>query len=194
MIVGVLVGGRGSRLGGVSKGLLAAPSGNATLVERLRAEVQAAFTQPELVLVGAAEPYAKLGLSAVPDAPEGVGPLGGLGGLLAHAERRGASAVLALACDLPYLERGLLARLGREAPEARALVVTDGAVRNPLIARYAVTETAGAVQHVLAAGRRSLQAVLDELGSEVVTLELSEAERATLRDWDTPEDIARGAH
>ena len=64
-------------------------------------EIRAALPGVELVLVGAAEPYGALGLRAIADEPAGIGPLGGLGGLLSHA---GSGQVLALACDLPRLE------------------------------------------------------------------------------------------
>jgi molybdopterin-guanine dinucleotide biosynthesis protein A len=191
LLVGLFVGGRGERLGGVPKGLLKAPNAETTLSERALAELRAALPGAEIVLVGEATAYASLGLRAVADAPAGVGPLGGLLGLLAEAEARGAAHVLTLACDLPFIEQRLLARLSTETPEAAALVtVTDG-VRNPLIARYAIDPTTQAARAVLSAGKRSLQAVLDALEPGVAALTLSEAEAASLVDWDTPDDVER---
>jgi molybdopterin-guanine dinucleotide biosynthesis protein A len=189
LIVGIFVGGRGSRMGGVAKGLLKAPSSEATLVERLRAELTHALPDAELVLVGAAEAYAGLGLSAISDEPPGVGPIGGLIGLLVHAEQRGATHVLALACDLPHLGAALLSRLASEALDQSALITLQGDFRNPLIARYAVAQALPAARATLDAGQRSLQAVLDRLGDGVAALPLSSAETATLGDWDTPEDV-----
>jgi molybdopterin-guanine dinucleotide biosynthesis protein A len=125
----------------------------------------------------------------VSDEPPGVGPLGGLLGLLLHAQRRGAHSVLAVACDLPRLNAALLQRLAHESSEAGALVTTQAGVRNPLIARYAVAHALPAARAVLAEGTHSLQAVLDRLGQSVVTLALTSAEEVCLADWDTPEDV-----
>jgi len=189
LVVGVFVGGQGSRMGGVAKGLLKAPNSDATLLERLLAELRIAVPEAEVVLVGDPRAYASLGLSAVSDEPPGIGPLGGLLGLLLHAQRRGAQAALAVACDLPRLSAPLLQRLAHESNEAGALVTTQAGVRNPLIARYAVALALPAARAVLAEGTRSLQAVLDRLGQSIVTLALTSAEEASLADWDTPEDV-----
>lgn len=194
MIVGIFVGGRGSRLGGVAKGLLPAPGSTVTLVQRLCDEARAALPQAELVLVGASTAYSSIGLASVPDAPENIGPIGGLGGLLAHAQTRGARHALALACDLPRIGRGMLQRLASEAPGAAVVLVSDGEMKNPLIARYEVARVAPVVARVIERGQRSLQAVLDELLPHVVALELSDSERASLADWDTPADMRRDAH
>lgn len=190
-LVGVLVGGRGRRLGGIAKGLLRAPTSPQSLVERACEELRAALPQAEIALVGEAAVYQHLHLPQIPDAPAGIGPLGGLLGLLQHAAREGFPQALALACDLPFVERRLLARLATEAPEAAALVtITDG-IRNPLVARYSVSAALPAALHVLDSDKRSLQAVLDTLGSAVKELHLTRAEAATLVDWDTPADLER---
>ena len=191
LLVGIFVGGRGSRMGGVAKGMLKAPDSEATLVERLRAELARALPDAEVVLVGAAESYAALHLPAIGDEPPGVGPLGGLIGLLAHAERRGARQVLALACDLPRLGGALLQRLASEVTDRGALVTVQAEIRNPLVARYTVARALPAARQALADGKRSLQAVLDRLGDDVATLSLTAAEAATLDDWDTPEDLQK---
>lgn len=191
LLVGVFVGGSGSRLGGVAKGLLRTPDTTTTLIERLCSEIRAALPGVELVLVGAAQPYGALGLRAIADEPANIGPLGGLGGLLSQAST---GQVLALACDLPRLERGLIARLATEHPQAAALITRQKDVRNPLVARYQIEPARAAVGRVLQAGKRSLQAVLDELEPDVQALTLSESEHATLGDWDTPEDVARDRH
>jgi molybdopterin-guanine dinucleotide biosynthesis protein A len=189
LIVGIFVGGRGTRMGGVAKGLLQAPASETTLIERLRGELRSAAPAAEVVLVGDAEPYAALGVAAVADEPPGVGPIGGLIGLLAHAQRRGALNVLALACDLPKIDGALLSRLGSESADASVLLTRQDGVRNPLVARYAIMPALAAARATLQAGSRSLQAVLDRLGDDVQTLQLSAEEAAKLGDWDTPEDM-----
>lgn len=191
LVVGIFVGGRGSRMGGVAKGLLKAPDSEATLVERLRAELKSALPDAELVLVGAADAYAHVGLSAVSDEPSGVGPLGGLIGLLAHAQQRAATHALALACDMPRITGALLQRLANEAPHKSALVIAQGEIKNPLLARYEVALALPAAQATLAAGKRSLQAVLERLGDGTGIMPLSAAEAASVDDWDTPEDLQK---
>ena len=191
LLVGIFVGGRGSRMGGVAKGLLKAPQSESTLLQRMRAQVASALPDAEVVLVGAADAYADMGLVFVSDEPPGVGPIGGLIGLLADAQRRGAIHVMALACDLPRIEADLLRRLAREMTDKTALVAAQGEIRNPLVARYDVAHALPAARAVLGAGARSLQAVLDGLGGGVATLTLSPLETATLDDWDTPEDVWR---
>ena len=178
-------------MGGVAKGLLKAPNSEATLLARLRAELASALPDAEVVLVGAADAYADVGLRAVSDEPPGVGPLGGLIGLLAYAERRRAQHVLALACDLPRIGASLLRRLASEMTDKSALVAAPAEIRNPLVARYSVAHALPAARTALAAGKRSLQAVLDGLGDGVATLAISPTEAATLDDWDSPEDMHR---
>lgn len=192
LVVGLFVGGRGSRMGGVAKGNLKAPASTLTLLERLRLEIRAAAPTAEIVLVGDAASYARLGLLALPDDPPRVGPLGGLAALLSYAEQRGAPHALALACDLPRLGRALIERMLLEAPAAAAVVARQGAVRNPLIARYAVAPSRPALRDALSAGQRSLQAVLDRLEPNVASPVLALEEQAQLDDWDTTTDVSRG--
>ncbi len=191
LIVGIFVGGRGSRMGGVPKGLLRAPDSELTLLERLLGEVRAALGDVQVVLVGDAKSYPANDLPTVSDSPQGIGPLGGLSGLLRHAQEVGTAGALVLACDLPRIRADLLTRLATESPEAAALVAQQQGVRNPLIARYQVTNTLAAVHAVVAAGQRSLQAVLDALGQDLRLLPLTTAEAASIADWDTPEDVLR---
>lgn len=190
LVAGILVGGRGTRLGGVAKGLLTPRGSRTTLIERLLAELAVALPGAEVVLVGDAEAYGALGVLALPDDPPGVGPLGGVVSLLSHAAARGAPAALAVTCDLPHIEAALLRRLASERPDAAALVTSQAGVRNPLVARYAVAEALPAARGALSTGKRSVQAVLDALGDGVATLSLTAPEEASLVDWDVPEDLS----
>lgn len=189
-VIGLFVGGQSSRMGGFPKGNLQAPGSALTLLERLIEEARAASAATPLVLVGNAEPYASLSLPALADQPPGIGPIGGLGALLEQARSAGKTHVVALACDLPRLDRTLIARLLEQEPQAAALVAQQGVIRNPLIARYEVERARAALTQTLAEDRRSLQAVLDQLGPSVACLELSAVEKALLDDWDTPADAA----
>lgn len=185
-LVGIFVGGRGSRMGGVAKGLLAAPGATETLVARLERVAREALGEPQVVLVGRAEAYAALGLPSLEDQPPGVGPIGGLGALLGVATERGAPFALALACDLPFVSAALLRRLGTFEPRARAVAPRQGALWQPLCARYAPAPALEATRGLIAGGARSLQAVLSELGAVELPLEASDE----LRDWDEPGDLS----
>lgn len=187
-LVGLFVGGQGTRMGGVAKGLLPLESGQ-NVIERLLGELARALPDSERVLVGAATAYAALELEALADRPAGVGPIGGLAALLEHAAQRGASQVLALACDLPRLDAGVITRLAEADAAASAVVICQRSVRNPLIARYTVEPSLAAVAAALGAGQRSLQAVLDRLQPPPTLLELALADAALLDDWDTPGDM-----
>jgi molybdenum cofactor guanylyltransferase len=182
LLAGVFVGGGGTRMGGLPKGLLRTSAGE-TLVERLHGLLVSVGA--EVVLVGASDAYGALGLESVADEPRGVGPVGGLGGLL----RRAAGApTLALACDLPYVSATLLARLVSAPPAPVVAPKRDGRWE-PLCARYDPARVLPVIERLLAARRHALQAVLDEAGA--VALPLSDGEAMELRDWDVPSDVPR---
>ena len=188
-LAGVFVGGRSTRMGGRPKGLLRAPGETRTLVERTRD--LAREVARDVVLVGDADAYAGLGIPAIVDARRGAGPLGGLVALLeragAGAEGAGAD-VLALSCDLPFLDVALLRRLVAHAPGAPAVAALADGVLQPLVARYAA-RLAPMARASLEAGRLSLQRVLEDAGA--VAIALDAVEGAAVEDWDSPADVAR---
>lgn len=187
-LAGIFVGGASKRMGGRPKGLLTAPDTGETLVARLIRIAEEAGMEP--VLVGDAAPYAEspLARTALADAPDIDGPLGGLAALLENAGTRPA---LAIACDMPFVSGLSLTRLAQHAPDAVVVAPRRGvdAPWEPLFARY----TPGAVLPILkaaaATGVRSFQALFARL--DVVELPLDSAIEAALRDWDTPEDVSR---
>jgi molybdopterin-guanine dinucleotide biosynthesis protein A len=160
-------------MGGRAKGLLVAPSG-----ETIVARWTGLFARVGLpcVLVGSRPEYADLGLPIVEDDPPGVGPLGGLAGLLA-----GGPAV-AVACDMPHVSEALLRRLVAGSPAAPILAPRRGRRWEPLFARYDAS-VLPLVRARLAGGRLGLQGLLDEAGA--AELPVGETEWAELEDWDT---------
>lgn len=188
-VAGLFVGGKGSRMGGAAKGLLEAPEGGA-IVLRTKALVEAAGARP--VLVGAHPAYRDLGLPIVPDDPSTEGPLAGLLALLAHAHASLAHApALAIACDLPHLTEGLLARL-LAAPPAPVVAPRRrhpdrGWLWEPLCARYDPAAMLPLARAHAASRRSRLQSLLDEAGA--VPLALEPADDDALTDWDTPSDV-----
>jgi molybdopterin-guanine dinucleotide biosynthesis protein A len=178
-LIGLFVGGRGSRLGGVAKGNLQTADGE-RLIGRLIDVCREALKQPELVF----------GLPVLSDAPAGVGPIGGLRALLLAAEARGVPSVISLACDLPFVSAGLVRRLATEQLDAAFLSPRDGEFWQPLIARYQTAAALAAVDAALLQGERALKSVVARLGPHTRALALDEREQLELRDCDSPSDVA----
>jgi molybdopterin-guanine dinucleotide biosynthesis protein A len=145
---------------------------------------------PRIYLVGESSAYTAEGVSRLSDQPPGIGPIGGLRGLLLEAKRLGTSAV-ALAGDQPFLTAELLVRLYGEAEGAAALAPRQGSRWEPLFARYLPVPTLAAIDAAMARDESSLQSIFERLGSAATPLELSFAEWQTLRDWDRPDDMLR---
>lgn len=183
-LAGIFVGGKASRMGFVAKGLLPSPGGEA-LVPRLHALL--APRASHVVLAGNHAAYTHLGIPAVADDPRAEGPLAGLLALLELAETRGDTHVLAVACDLPFLNEALVERLLE--PPAGTVAPRREERWEPLFARY---ETRRALDRATRRARErafGLQGLLTALDARV--LALSAAETRLLDDWDTPEDVAR---
>jgi molybdopterin-guanine dinucleotide biosynthesis protein A len=191
VLFGILVGGQSRRMGGAPKGNLDA--GGQPLVTRTielcRSLVPSSThaSDERVLLVGDGRAYAA-DVPRLADAPPGVGPLGGLCALLTAALERRCLA-LALAVDLPHLDRALLQRLLLEHEAALALAPREGGRWQPLCARYRPAEVLPLVHALLARGETALQSLFHALGAGAVELALSPAERERLRDWDTPEDV-----
>jgi molybdopterin-guanine dinucleotide biosynthesis protein A len=174
---------------GTSKGLLLAPDGSGrTLVERLVSELALSLKEAPVVLVGKREEYAHLGIPFVEDEIPESGPLGGLVALLAQAEALGAPRVLCIACDHPRVSAPLLRRISLEHPENAICAPFLDDRYQPLVGRYD-TRLLSEFRRALKEGRRALQPLLREHAA--ARLELSEAEKESLRDWDTPLDLIK---
>lgn len=188
LTIGLFVGGAGKRMGGVAKGLLRVPEGSETLIARLLRVCRAVAPSAKLYLVGEASAYAELGLPSVADEPAGIGPLGGLRGLLLRAQSEGSRAALALACDLPFLDESVLSALCAPLTHAARVPFAD-AFFQPLAGAYEPIATLQAIDRSRALGKHALLYVLQILGERVERFELAGAHARTLKDWDTPEDM-----
>jgi molybdopterin-guanine dinucleotide biosynthesis protein A len=166
-------------MGGKAKGWLLAPDGEPIVLrwKRLFGELGI-----HVVLVGNAASYRELGMVSVDDAAAVRGPMAGLLALLEHARDHH---VIAVACDMPYVSRGLLERLV-SAPPASIVAARREGRWEPFFARYqSASVLPSAWEH---AKRGVLQAVLDDC--KAVELPLDAEEEAQLRDWDTPSDVS----
>jgi molybdopterin-guanine dinucleotide biosynthesis protein A len=184
LVAGIFVGGGSTRMGGRPKGMLRAPSGE-TLVGRWKGIFTALAIPCVLVGERAKEAYAATGLEVLADerANGELGPLGGLLALLAYAGERNA---IAVACDMPFVSLELVRKLASAPAHARAIAARRDGRWEPLFARYdAAAVLPTALAHATAR-RGSLQALLDAVKADELTM--SADEHAELRDWDTPED------
>ncbi len=188
-LVGVLVGGASSRMGGAPKGLIALQSGETILERTLRIAREAGL---DTILVGDLDAYDAIAKAVVvpriPDASDVKGPLAGLKALLEHARQRD---VIAIACDMPLISVALLQRLADEALDAHVLAPRSIETNKwePLCARYRSPNVLHALHEAIASGEQSFQQLLRRLN--VTELVLSEEERSATIDWDTPHDVTR---
>jgi molybdopterin-guanine dinucleotide biosynthesis protein A len=168
--------------------LLKAPDGSSTLVGRLAAVAIETWPESESVLVGPRSEYVHLGLDTVHDDPADVGPIGGLRALLQEAAHRDRDTI-ALACDLPYVNRAVLARLAPAGRDVDAVAPRIDGIWQPLCAFYRARPCLDVVDRLLGANRRALRGVLEQLAERAHAIELDDDQSRLLRDWDSPGDV-----
>ncbi|HEX4335338.1 MAG TPA: NTP transferase domain-containing protein [Polyangiaceae bacterium] len=190
LLVGLFVGGKATRFGGIAKGMLPAPDGGESLAARLVRLCRTALPAADVVLVGRHAAYDALALPSLDDDPPGVGPAGGLAALLDAAALREREA-LAIAVDLPYVTTSLVERIATHAKGRSAVAPRPSGRWQPLFARYEPRRCLPLLRAALAGGRTPARAVLEALGDEAVVLPLDDAETALLDDWDSPADVTR---
>lgn len=187
----VLAGGRGERLGGVSKALLPLGPGGSPLVA-MTLRVLDAVASP-VVLAGRADELAFTGRTIVQDREAGLGPLAGLEAVLEGSPHE---LCLVVACDMSFLSQPLLERLvalAREHAGATAVVPRTSLGLHPLHAVYR-RSLLGEIRGRLA--RRAL--ALHELLAATPTFAVAEEELRrydpglrSLENVNTPDDLAR---
>lgn len=189
-LLAIFVGGKSRRMG-EHKGLLPVPGGAEPIVEALVRRAREAGFDP--LLVGDATPYAHLaeGVIRVEDDPPGAGPLAGLQAALRHALNTGRSRFVTVACDMPYVTPEALQQVRDHQSEAPVVAPRRGpdAPWEPMLARYDATRLADALAEAISQGQRSFQKLFASI--EVEAPPLTPAIDCALRDWDTPEDVAR---
>lgn len=153
----VLAGGRGSRMGGVDKGLQ--PYRGQALVQhalqRLAPQVGALMVNANRNL----EAYATLGVPVWPDAlADHPGPLAGLAAGLAHCRT---PYLVSVPCDSPRFPTDLVARLttalaAHEAEIAMAAAVEDGVLRTQPVFCLLQVNLLPSLQRFLQSGQRKV--------------------------------------
>lgn len=177
--LGILAGGRASRLGGIDKAWIM--RGGVAQVVRWQHRF-AAETAAILVSANRDLPrYAQAGLTAVADRIEGeVGPLAGLEALLAHCPTPW---LFTLPVDLVGVNDCLLPSLIAGGGEHGAYAVDDDGPQ-PLVALWKVSTAREAIADALAAGDIAVHSLHRRMGTAVVRLP-----GVRFGNLNTPEDL-----
>ena len=183
----ILAGGRSRRMGGGDKCLLPL-AGRAVLdhvIERIRPQVGALALNAN----GDAARFAAFGLPVVADdAADFAGPLAGILAALdwASATLPGASAVLTVPADTPFLPRDLVARLAQAG--APALAVSAGRV-HPVVGLWPLALRADLHAALREEGVRKVEDWTRRLGAAVAAFETVPVD--PFFNVNTPGDLAR---
>jgi molybdopterin-guanine dinucleotide biosynthesis protein A len=178
--LGILAGGRATRLGGIDKAWLER-DGVAQVVrwQRRFADETAA------VLVSAnrdLERYARLGLKAVPDRDSAdLGPVAGLDALAATCDTPW---LMTLPVDLVGVNECLLPTLAALASTNGAFAVDDDGPQ-PLVALWRVDALRGATAAALASGQVAVHALHDVMGMAAVRFD-----GVRFGNLNSPDDLA----
>jgi molybdopterin-guanine dinucleotide biosynthesis protein A len=182
----ILAGGRARRFGGQDKCRLIV-EGRAIIVRQVEVLQDVAS---EVFVVGPADRFADLGVPVHHDVIPDIGALGGLYTALAVAE---APLVLVVACDMPFLDAGLLRRLAELAAAADGAWVRGARGVEPLLACYRRTAR-DVVRTAIADGRlkaADLGAVLRMVEMDAREVERYGSAERLLANVNTPADYAR---
>ena len=191
VVIGIFVGGKGSRMGGCNKGLLPSPHNNEPILNYLLAIIRnLTSVQHETVLVGNTGVYSTHWpeLTVLNDAQQDCGPLGGLVSLLSYARGR---RVVAIACDMPHITTRDIEILATQ-PMTKGILSPQASQTSPwepLFASYQPSIVLPVAKEKLEKRQLSLQKLLLEIGVETAHIDAR-----SLRDWDTKEDIERDLH
>ena len=161
-LTGVVLAGGSSRRMGQNKAFL--QLGGRPLIARV-IERLALVCAEVLVVAGDAHPYTGLGVRLVEDQFRGVGVLGGL-----HAGLRAATydLAVAVACDMPFLNPGLLRAFVGWADEVDVAVLRQGEQVEPLHGAYRHT-CLPAMEAAIRAHRRRIVSFFPQVRVRYVT-------------------------
>ena len=175
--LGILAGGRGTRLGGIDKAWLtrAGVPQVRRIVDRLRDQVDAVLLSSN----GDAARFAGLHVQVVSDAHADAGPVAGLHALATACTSEW---LLSVPVDVVDLDGCLLHSLRAAGAPGAHVVDADGV--QPLLALWPAAALRDAAADAIARGALSVQALQRELGLHAVPLDLR------LGNLNTPADLA----
>ncbi len=177
----VLAGGQATRLGGGDKVLL--PLGISTVLECLLGRLRPQVAAIALSANGDPGRFARFGLPVVADPGWARGPLAGVAAGWAWAAAAGATAVLTVPGDTPFIPEDLVVRLGGAPAWAES-----GGVVHPLVAVWPVS--AGAALESWLRGGESLRVRAFGAAIGMRTVEFA-APPDPFLNINTPADLAQ---
>ncbi|MDI1328491.1 MAG: molybdenum cofactor guanylyltransferase [Brevundimonas sp.] len=184
LVVAVLAGGAGRRIGGDKPRHLL---GGARLLDHALATARASAA-PVILVVRDPEQVEGFAGTVVLDAPGIAGPLAGLLSALAWAVDAGADRVLTLPCDMPFLPGDLNLRLDLAlTKDLGVAVAASGGQLHPVCALWRTTAVRTLVQRA-GEGRLSLRGLSEAVGCAVVEWPIDEGD--PFININTAEDLA----
>ena len=159
----VLAGGRGSRMGGIDKGLVT--FGGRALIERVIERIGPQVGSLMISANRSLDTYRAYGFPVLLDAADGLEPFPGpLAGLLAGLRAAKTPWLAAVPCDAPFLPLDLVGRLVASLGSSRAAMVCVGDHAEPLFCLLHV-ELAADLAAALANGERGAASWLRGIGA-----------------------------
>ena len=184
MIVAILAGGAGRRIGGDKPRRLL---GGARLMDHALTRARG-MAAPLILVARSPDQVEGFAGTVVLDAPGIEGPLAGLLSALSWAADAGADRVLTLPCDMPFLPGDLHDRLEQAlAPNFGAAVAASGGRLHPVCALWRTAAVPTLVQRANE-GRLSLRGLSEAVGCAVVDWPIDEGD--PFININTAEDLA----
>ena len=179
----ILAGGRSSRMGGGDKCLL--PLDGKPMLAHVLERVS---PQTSVILINSNSPpelFAGFGWPVLPDTLAGFqGPLAGLLTGMAWAAQSGATHVLSVACDTPFLPPDLSQRLGAALTRGDIAIARDEARSHPVIGLWPTALAPRLARDMEQNGIRGVHQWLRGLPVQEITFEA-----AHFRNLNTREDL-----
>ncbi len=182
----IIAGGQATRFGGRDKSRLRIDG--QSIISRQAAVLQP-LTDDLFIVASQRERFADLPWRVYPDLLPGTGVLGAI---LTALEATDADRVLTVACDLPFLHPGLMARLLELATEADGAWVRTPAGTEPLLACYR-RHTAPQIRAAIEAGRLKvtlLESTLTFRSIDLPELQTFGEPSRLLANLNSPEDLS----
>lgn len=168
-LAGVVLAGGESRRMGRDKATLPGPGGAATLLEHV-VGVVSQRCEPVFVMAAPGQPLPEVPASVLRDEVRGQGPLPATGRGLRAAAETGARFAFVCAVDMPLLSAGLIDDLMGLATETNAEIVLPWDGRSHYLAAVYRTDLAERIDSLVAAGARSMRALIDASDAQQIVL------------------------
>ena len=146
------------------------------------------------VVISTNEPerYSHLGVPLIGDTVKDAGPMGGI---VSVFEATGAQELFVAACDMPFIKAEVVQYIldNRDKEGTKATVAVMDGRPQPLLAVY-TSSLLGGIRERLATGRRSLTAMLEDMGAKMLEekeLRRIDPEGISFANVNTPEDYEK---